>query len=390
MKQQEILIKALINEIDRLQTELSSIIQQQTQETRETTIIDEDILNQSLPISPNQSIISLPSVSKVLSKKNCKSSIKTETNNLKNIHKYLWYDLEFDFKHFHTKCDDVIKALEIIFNGKDIQFGGGNQICNNLPNKAIRLLTIIVNTLKDMDIINEKYNELKLKYDNYKKEHKYDESEKKRDDNMSWDIIKNKYIELSKNIDLKKDTKYMYGSNKCFVIMSMYMELPPMRQNTFIKTKYLSEKIDMKELGKTFNLNPHYNYIDIDNGKYYVIKHKASKKHQNWGVLIYDLNKKHCDILKQWKLLQNNKIGFETQYLFCNHEGSKKGSQMTSSAVSKMLDRRGFANNIIRNYFIADEVNEMNNKDKNKYAKLMLHTPETQTFIYTKFRKNNN
>ena len=55
LKEQEILIKALITQIERLQTELSSVKQQQT---RETTIIEEDIL----PISPNQSIISLQSV----------------------------------------------------------------------------------------------------------------------------------------------------------------------------------------------------------------------------------------------------------------------------------------------------------------------------------------
>jgi hypothetical protein len=181
-------------------------------------------------------------------------------------------------------------------------------------------------------------------------------------------ITKQELIELRKQYDIlakDKNNKNYIKNNIRRLILYLYTELPPLRSQDYINTKYIDED--------------GFNFMDIENKNLKVKQGKVENSIRD--IYIND------DLLQVIKETKNN---VDSDYVIPKIRNVKEN--MTNSAFThffnNIFDGKKISSTKLRNIFISDMIdNKATAKQRIATAEIMGHGLSTATSIYTKYSK---
>jgi predicted RND superfamily exporter protein len=181
-------------------------------------------------------------------------------------------------------------------------------------------------------------------------------------------ITKQELIELRKQYDIlakDKNNKNYIKNNIRRLILYLYTELPPLRSQDYINTKYINED--------------GFNFMDIENKNLKVKQGKVENSIRD--IYIND------DLLQVIKETKNN---VDSDYVIPKIRNVKEN--MTNSAFThffnNIFDGKKISSTKLRNIFISDMIdNKATAKQRIATAEIMGHGLGTATSIYTKYSK---
>lgn len=237
---------------------------------------------------------------------------------------------------------------------------------DELKSSALNIVRNIVEVLKVNNL--ESYKEFNVCKKLLISKKGYAQKDKKRPPNKEGkDITWNDILKYQKDLeDIEKNEKRNKTKVefRMYLILSFIILLCPARNEWF------------------FNLSwdkSHKNYIDLKNKKLHYTYFKTS---DSLGKISYDINDKLVSILQLWKKL------FEpnTTLLFGQ---LKRPSQTITNWMTRDKCNIGIGLSGIRNLWIADVLPSLDYPLKEKYAKMMQHSVQTQAIVYGFEKKEN-
>ena len=315
-----------------------------------------------------------------------KSTIKTRVSNLKTLCKCLFDCNTIDIDKIFNKSKEVCKLIKSIYEGDITSYERvmikKRKGTPNFKKKAECYSTALWFIMKIYNRTNKDFVELNKVINTNNQEYQ-EPNPSKVGSGINYNYILNKYDELSKDncITLpkpkrgkKKEYNKKYEKMRAYTILSLFIEIVPLRQMSFLNCKW-GNPIDKS-----------CNYIDLDNKKIYMYKYKTHSKH---GDKVYEINDKLHIILKKWGShpFNDGSNNIVSEYCFPNVLGIKNKSQpITSQTCSKLIKKFcNFTTNDIRNHFVSEKVSKLPPSQKNKIATDMQHCPSTQALVYNKY-----
>jgi hypothetical protein len=265
------------------------------------------------------------------------SSKKTFRHNLYHLSEHVFGKPKmFELQDFVEHSDKVIDYL-ITYNGKS-----GKTYCRNL-----------IDIFRCNDIDCDKYNDFR---DTFVKGY----TQCQRPKGWDWSRVVEKYEELG-NMEDKN-----YAQHKLYVILALYNELVPHRQEIYLNMGW-EDKGDN-------------NYLDLDKGVMFLRYYKTSDV---YGDRQYKINNDLMKILVDWK---NTPLAYKgiDNYLFTTKKGTPP---MTNTFTNFMYQHIGITTNQMRKLYVSDIVMLMTNDEKTEIAQKMLHSSSMQALTYSQYRE---
>ncbi len=261
------------------------------------------------------------------------ASLKTLRSNLYHMSEHIFNKPKcFEIEDFIKSPDKVINYLENVYEGKSAK-----NYCQS-----------VIDILKHNDLPYEEYKTYKEKFGK-----KYIQSD--RPHGWTWDRVIDEYNTLS-----KKENKTV-KEYKMYVILALYIELPPQRQQVYLDMEF-------KDDGEN-------NYMDIQEGKMVLRDFKTANL---YGETEYKLNDKLKAILAQWM----NDYAWNKNYLFVTQSGTPPE---TSTFTDFMRNNFGITTNQLRKLYVSDVVVYLSADEKTRIARQMLHSVSMQALTYTQY-----
>jgi integrase len=259
--------------------------------------------------------------------------------------------------------DNEIKNFDYLKNIDDIQ----NKI-KNLKNNTIRGYYIsIVSTLNSSGLkykkIADKYYKLLLDIDKKIKSIPTEEKTDTQKNNwLEWDEVKSIYDNLKKNVKIYKRKKLNedeYNNLLKLVVLSLYVLLPPRRNQDWLKMKI--NKDDDKK----------FNYLDMKDKKFIFNVYKTSKHYGEQIINIPDeLYKILTDYLK-------NRPETNSDLLLINYNGTPLNNVNSLTRLLNKIFNKNISSSMLRHIYLSSKYGNINN-EKKEDAEKMAHSTRTQ------------
>jgi hypothetical protein len=298
----------------------------------------------------NENILNDGKILRNLEKKYKQSSMKTIQSRIKNLFLNVFNSGKFDIK----KMEDLEKIIIYVSTQASASstFNSYYQVykASREPNEKI---------IKEYEEV------LKiLKKDDRQKQTMREATDEEKENT----ITKQELIELRKQYDIlakDKNNKNYIKNNIRRLILYLYTELPPLRSQDYINTKYINED--------------GFNFMDIENKNLKVKQGKVENSIRD--IYIND------DLLQVIKETKNN---VDSDYVIPKIRNVKEN--MTNSAFThffnNIFDGKKISSTKLRNIFISDMIdNKATAKQRIATAEIMGHGLGTATSIYTKYSK---
>ena len=289
------------------------------------------------------------------------SSIKLYLRNLKKLNEGKPIK---DFK-FLSNIEDTMKKLE------DLK-----------PNTKRAYLITIVSTLncflknKQTTAMCNKYYALMKDTSNKIKETPTTEMSKEQNDNwIDWTEVTAKYHELKDKSQLISKKKELspaeYNTLLSFIILSLYVSIPPRRNMDWTMMKLKKKVIDSDD--KKFN------YLDFDANKFIFNVYKTASTYNEQDLPIPDQLKTDLTLyLKHHPSLKNGKITKDTNVMLLEYQDGKdlKSINSITRILNKVFDKK-IGSSMLRHIFITDKFGKQK-EEQSKVASEMGHSVQTQ------------
>jgi len=198
-----------------------------------------------------------------------------------------------------------------------------------------------------------------------KQQNTFKEASAEEQDNT---ITKDGLIKLRNDYDeLIKDTKSknFIKNNIRRLVLYLYTELPPLRSQDYINTKYIDED--------------EFNFMDLENS---ILKIKGGKV-QN-SIRNIEIPTELLEVIKQTK--ENVKSNFLIPKIR-DLNSNMKNDTFTHFA-NNIFGGKKISSTKLRNLFVSDLIDKNANANTRKnIAKTMGHSIDTQNSVYTKYSK---
>lgn len=176
-----------------------------------------------------------------------------------------------------------------------------------------------------------------------------------------WTRVLERYEELE-NMEDKT-----YAQGKLYVILALYVELVPHRQQVYLNMEW-------KDSGTN-------NCMDLEKGLMTLRHYKTS---DIYGENVYKINSKLMQILVDWKNSPISQPGID-KYLFTTKKGTPP---VTNTFTNFMYQHLGVTTNQLRKLYVSDIVMPlMTNEEKTVIAGKMLHSASMQALTYSQYQQ---
>lgn len=203
---------------------------------------------------------------------------------------------------------------------------------------------------------------------------------------LTWLDVENKLKELENAVQcfpstgLDKLAKKKQALYRNYVMLSLYVYLPPLRPEDWLKSSVvkLNKGVDVVDYAESNG-----NIIDMTSGKLVIAKYKTEKTHD---TRVIDLPLKLLEIIRKYTELTSK------MYLFM----TSTGKIVSSSGFNHYWDSIEFGNgrtvspDFLRQLYISEKVHDggMSYDNRKRVAYTMGHSLQTQEHIYTQYSKN--
>ncbi len=276
------------------------------------------------------------------------SSVNSYYSILKNLHKKVFKDKEYNKKDFH---EDKIILNEL----------------NEMPSKKRKTILSALVIFVDDDKVKEIYRSLMMDDIKISKEETISQKKDETKDWIDWNDVKNIYNAY------RKDTYYLMKSKpeeltpkelnviQDFIILSLYVLIPPRRSLDYVELKQR-------------NYTDEDNYIDFKKNKIYFNKYKTSKFYKTQTV---DISRELKNILKKWYDFNTN------DYVLIDTNNNKLNQVKLNQRLNKIFGMKISVNALRHSYLTNKYGNIPALKDMLDTAEDMGHTV-TQALEYVK------
>jgi len=247
-------------------------------------------------------------------------------------------------------------------------------------------ITAVLSAVKDKyKSLYEKYSKLMIDFSNELKKKPTEEPTETQNKNwMSWDELKNKFIELeekvNKFINNKEISENQYNLLLNLVCASLYLYNPPRRNMDYQKMNIVKNY--------TNDLSDDINYLDYDNNKFIFNTFKTSKKE---GQVVVDISPELKNIIDKYlkfhPLLKGKKLNKTSNFRFLVYFNGKDFDKVNSITriLNKVFDK-AIGSSMIRHIYLSNKYGEIQD-EKKKDSVAMSHSIQTQN-DYIKKVKN--
>jgi integrase len=298
----------------------------------------------------NENILNDGRILKKLEEKYKPSSMKTIQSRIKNLFLNVFNSGKFSIK----KMEDLERI---------IIYTTTQSSASSTFNTYYQVYKASINPKPE---ILEQYEEaLKiLKKDDTEKQTMRSATEEERENT----ITKEELIELRKEYDIlakDKTSKNYIKNNIRRLILYLYTELPPLRSQDYINTKFINQE--------------GYNFLDIQNKE---LKIKSGKVENSIRDIYI-----HDELLE---VIKETKENIKSQFLIpkVRDLNTNMKNDAFTHFVNNIFGGKKISSTKLRNIYISDMIdNKATAKQRKATAQLMGHGLNTATSIYTKYSK---
>jgi integrase len=187
---------------------------------------------------------------------------------------------------------------------------------------------------------------------------------------MEWEEVQAKHKDLYEEVKQynkkKKLTKEEYNQLLKFLVLSLYVELPP-RRNDYQQMKIKTEKEEDNK----------YNYLDLVNKQFIFNNFKTAKVEGQKKITIPDNLYKIIQFYLKFK--PDNK----EDYFLVNHKGDKLNSINGITRILNNIFNKNIGSSLLRHFYLSSKYSNIK-QEQAKDAELMSHTTKTQDEQYIK------
>lgn len=259
--------------------------------------------------------------------------------------------------------DDEIKNLDFLKDVDKIE-----DKIKDLKNNTKRGYYIsLVSTLNSSGLkykkLANKYYKLLIDIDKKIKETPINEKSLTQKNNwIDWNEVKTIYDNLKKNVKIykrKKLNEKEYNNLLHFVILSLYVLLPPRRNQDWLKMK-----IKLDDDNK-------YNYLDMKNKQFIFNVYKTSK---HYGEQKIDIPEELYNILNDYL---KNRIDNNSDLLLINYNGEPFKNINSITRILNKIFNKNISSSMLRHIYLSSKYNDINEEKKDD-AQKMAHSLQTQ------------
>jgi integrase len=189
---------------------------------------------------------------------------------------------------------------------------------------------------------------------------------------LSWDEVRDKYNEIASKVptDKKELTEKEYDALLQCVIMSLYIELPPRRNQDYGKMMVVKSITD--------GMNKDTNYLDLDKKEFVFNVYKTSKKYGQQVVKIPEkLMETLLLYLKSHPIIRG-KISKKTLVPFLvKYDGKPLDKINSITRVLNRIFKKNIGSSMLRHIYLSGKYDGVLDEQK-KDAELMGHSPDQQ------------
>jgi hypothetical protein len=303
-----------------------------------------------------------------LEKKNIsKTSINNYVRNLEKLND----DMPLKNINFLENIDEILEKL------KDYKPNTYRSYLISICS-ILSLLNSLSNSKKKSKLYNQYYDKLMEINKNLKEQEKNQEKTDTQKENwISWDDVKNKYLELFEQVEKFKKSKQI-NNNKYnillkFVVLSLYFLLPPKRNQDYM---------EMYIVNKNKNLSDDKNYLVLTDKKFIFNKFKTSKTK---GEIIDNIPNELWDIIKIYLNFHplKNEIKKKDVPFLVYADGQKFETVNSITRILNNIFNKKIGSSMLRHIYLSSKYGDIT-KEMKEDAEIMGHSLETQKNNYIK------
>lgn len=221
---------------------------------------------------------------------------------------------------------------------------------------------------------------MNLKKEVDKKEESGEKSDKQKENWVEWNEVmnvKNRIMDSIKNFSsLKALTPSQYNEVLALVVLSLYTDVPPRRNQDYS---------DMFVVGKwNDKMDANKNYLDLAGKQFVFNKYKTAKKYGTQIVPIPDPLETIIQILLKNHPLHKGKITKTTEFRFLTYNDGQPLSAV--NAITRILNRifgKKVGSSMLRHIYLSSKYGELKEEQQND-AIAMGHSVAEQQGVYVK------
>lgn len=275
------------------------------------------------------------------------SSIKTYMGNFRKLNG----KLQIKNLNFIKNPDDVLEKLSGLQN-------------TTIRNYMIAICTILKHFPDKKKLYNKYYEILKRMNKKFEDDAKKNEmTDKQKENFIEWDDVKEIYEELKKKVgDIKNVTKEKYNTILDFVILSLYVLIPPRRNKDWLEMKIVKDKKDADDVK--------FNYFVLDDKKFIFNNYKTAKTEKGH---VMDVPDDLFDVLKYYLKHRPH----DNEFLLVNYNGDRINNVNGITIRLNKIFGKKISSSMLRHIYLTfkygDTLNNMKEDSKN-----MSHSIEMQ------------
>ena len=255
-----------------------------------------------------------------------------------------------------------------------------NKLTDYKDNTRRAFLISIVSSLNALKGSNKRLEKLyKTYYDMMNDINKYlreqpteKKSESQENNWIDWNEVKDKYNEIIEKVPIDKkelsDKEYQHLLDA--VILSLYIELPPRRNQDYSKMNIVKSITDKTSKDK--------NYLDLDKKQFVFNVYKTSKK---YGEQVVNIPDKHYDLILtylKYHPIIRGKINKKTEAPFLvKYDGTPLDKINSITRVLNRIFKKNIGSSMLRHIYLSGKYDGVLDEQK-KDAELMGHSTNQQ------------
>jgi integrase len=233
-------------------------------------------------------------------------------------------------------------------------------------NMLISIVSIL-KTLKKDDLYKRYYQIMMDRTKIINDKPKNEKTETQKENWMNWDDVMKKYNDLKDNLKFsKKITEEQYNKLLDFVILSLYVLIPPRRNQDYLKMVITNKS--------TKDLN--FNYLDLKKQQFIFNVYKTAKKD---GQLIVQIPEELLKVLKIYIKYNPDRPLLKLQQIpfLVNFDGSPFKSINSITRILNGIFKKKIGASMLRHIYLSSKYSNII-KEQEKDSKLMSHNLLTQ------------
>jgi len=233
-------------------------------------------------------------------------------------------------------------------------------------NMLISIVSIL-KTLKKDDLYKRYYQIMMDRTKIINDKPKNEKTETQKENWINWDDVMKIYNNLKDNLKFsKKITEEQYNKLLDFMILSLYVLIPPRRNQDYLKMVITNKS--------TKDLN--YNYLDLKKQQFIFNVYKTAKKD---GQLIVQIPEELLKVLKIYLKYHPDRLLLKSQQIpfLVNFDGSPFKSINSITRILNGIFKKKIGASMLRHIYLSSKYSNII-KEQEKDSKLMSHNLLTQ------------